>query len=119
MFRDVLLDMVLPGRCSGVPSVRAAYVIGISQAILLPLASINHELWPLSALGMGLLLPQLFLNVGIVWAKVREVLPQPVGHAEMFSDPPPLIGVGWIHCLGGLFISAGVIAAAFDISNAI
>ena len=100
------------------PSVRAAYAIGLGQAFLLVLALLNEALWALFAVGMGLWVPQLFLHVGIVWAKVREQLPQPTGHAEMFRVPPPLIGVGWMQCLGGLFISVAVLGIAIVASRA-
>ena len=118
MFRGVIMDIALPGRCSGMPSVRAAYAIGIGQALLLVLALLNEALWALFAVGMGLWVPQLFLHAGIVWAKVRELLPQPTGHAKMFHVPPPLIGVGWLHCLGGLFISIAVLGIAVVVSRA-
>jgi hypothetical protein len=119
MFRDVLLDMTFPGRCSGIESVRAGYVIGTVQATLFVLGSVNGGAWwPLLTVGVGLMLPQLFLHIGIVWAKVRELMPPPAGHAVMFQAVPPLIGVGWIKSIGGLLISIAAFAAGFALSHA-
>jgi hypothetical protein len=67
-------------------------------------------------IAIGFQIPLLW---GITTAKIRALLPRPVGHAQMFQDPQPLAEIGWFKALGGLIASAVVIAAFAFYENGI